>query len=110
MKDVLTFENPWPKHFEGELNGYENYVGTAIFKNSKFDMSKMGPPPGEGGEGSEGDGPPAGKPMENPLSLTEAVAFTHELTKKLGGEFVFGITGDYLENGRNRPGNCPDRP
>ena len=97
MKDVLTFENPWPKHFEGELNGYENYVGTAIFKNSKFDMSKMGPPPGEGGEGSEGDGPPAGKPMENPLSLTEAVAFTHALTKKLGGEFVFGITGDYLE-------------
>lgn len=100
MKDVLTFENPWPKHFEGELNGYENYVGTAIFKNSKFDMSKMGPPLGEDGGpegGPEGDGPPAGMPMENPLSLTEAVVFTHELTKKLGGEFVYGITGDYLE-------------
>ena len=39
MKDVITFENPWPKHFEGELNGYLNYVGTAIFRNSKFDMS-----------------------------------------------------------------------
>ena len=98
MKDVLTFENPWPKHFEGELGGYENYVGTAIFKNSKFDMSKMGPPPDEeGGPGHEGDGPPAGMPMENPLSLTEAVVFTHELTKKLGGEFIYGITGDYLE-------------
>ena len=25
------------------------------------------------------------------------MVFTHELTKKLGAEFVFGITGDYLE-------------
>ena len=96
MKDVLTFENPWPKHFEGELNGYENYVGTAIFKNSKFDMSMMGPPPGaEDGE-KPGEQPPK-RPMGAPLSMTEAVVFTHELTKKMGGEFVYGITGDYLE-------------
>lgn len=95
LKDVMTFENPWPRHFEGELGGYHNYVGTAIFKNTKFDLSKMGPPPGEDGDGQE-DPPPEG-PHENPLSLTEAVVFTHELTKKLGAEFVFGITGDYLE-------------
>lgn len=94
LKDVMTFENPWPKHFEGELNGYHNYVGTAIFKNTKFDMSKMGPPPGEG-DGQ--DGPPPEGPHENPLSLTEAVVFTHQLTKELGAEFVYGITGDYLE-------------
>ena len=96
MKDVLTFENPWPKHFEGELNGYENYVGTAIFKNSKFDMSMMGPPPGA----EDGEKPreqPPKRPMGAPLSMTEAVVFTHELTKKMGGEFVYGITGDYLE-------------
>ena len=96
LKDVMTFENPWPKHFEGELNGYHNYVGTAIFKNTKFDMSKMGPPPGEG-EGDGQEGPPPEGPHENPLSLTEAVVFTHQLTKDLGAEFVYGITGDYLE-------------
>ncbi len=99
MKDVLTFENPWPKHFTGELNGYRNYVGTAIFKNSKFDVSQMAPP--AEGDGPEGE-PPKGKmPPMTPLSLTEAVVFTHELTKKLGAEFVFGVTGDYLEKDDN---------
>lgn len=100
MKDVMTFENPWPKHFEGELNGYDNYVGTAIFKNTKFDMSAFGPPPEakEGEPPKNPDGPPKGaKPHGMPLSLTEAVVFTHELTKKMGGKFFFGITGDYLE-------------
>ena len=100
MKDVLTFENPWPKHFEGELNGFENYVGTAIFKNSKFDMSMMGPPPGaEDGE-KPGEQPPK-RPMGAPLSLTEAIVYTHGLIRELGGEFVYGITGDYLEKDEN---------
>ena len=103
MKDVMTFDNPWPKYFTGELGGYRNYVGTAIFKNTQFDMSQMGPPPeGEGPEsgpegGPEGGPPKGGMPPMSPLSMTEAVVFTHELTKKLGGQFVFGITGDYLE-------------
>ena len=98
MKDVLTFENPWPKNFTGELNGYRNYVGTAIFKNSKFDFSMMGPPP-EAAENapSGGDKKPPKRPMGAPLSLTEPIVFTHGLIKELGGEFVFGVTGDYLE-------------
>lgn len=101
MKDVMTFENPWPKHFEGELNGYDSYVGTAIFKNSKFDPSMMPPLPEErpdgNGEAPDPSAPKPKMPMGAPQSLTEAVVFTHELTKKLGAEFVFGITGDYLE-------------
>lgn len=100
MKDVITFENPWPKHFEGELNGYDNYVGTAIFKNSKFDMSMMGPPPAEDGDKKDEKEPPK-MPMGAPLSLTEAIVYTHGLIKELGGEFVFGITGDYLEQDEN---------
>ena len=105
MKDVLTFMNPWPKHFEGELNGYRNYVGTAIFRNSKFDMSMMGPPPGEGdGEGPAG--PPPGEdkegerpkmPMGSPLSMTESIQFQHSMIRDMGGEIIFGITGEYLE-------------
>ena len=98
MKDVLTFENPWPKNFTGELNGYNNYVGTAIFKNSKFDFSMMGPPPEEDGDKKpESEKEPPKRPMGAPLSLTEPIVFTHGLIKELGGEFVFGITGDYLE-------------
>lgn len=92
LKDVLTFENPWPKRFTGELNGYHNYVGTAIFKNPRFDFSQMEPPPGEG----EAQPKPS-RPREDPMSLTEAIVFTHGLIRELGGEFVFGITGDYLE-------------
>lgn len=101
IKDVLTFENPWPKNFEGELNGFYNYVGTAIFKNSKFDPSMMGPPPGGEAE-KQGDGKqrPA-RPMCAPLSLTEAIVYTHGLIQELGGTFVFGVTGDYLEKDAN---------
>ncbi len=36
-------------------------------------------------------------PPGSPLSLTEAVVYTHQLTESLGGQFVYGITGDYLE-------------
>ena len=104
MKDVMTFMNPWPKHFQGELNGFNNYVGTAIFKNSKFDMSKMGPPPGMEEEGGPGGPPPQegkdGQPPKmpgNPLSMTESIQFTHGLIRGMGGEFLFGITGEYLE-------------
>ena len=98
MKDVLTFENPWPKNFTGELNGYNNYVGTAIFRNSKFDFSAFGPPPTEeGSKKPEDKKDPPKRPMGAPLSLTEPIVYTHGLIKDLGGEFVFGITGDYLE-------------
>ena len=103
MKNVMTFMNPWPKHFEGELNGYRNYVGTAIFRNSKFDFSKMGPPPEMDEDGPGGPPPQEGKDGEppkmpgNPLSMTESIQFTHGMIRDMGGQFVFGITGEYLE-------------
>lgn len=103
MKDVVTFMNPWPKHFEGELNGFQNYVGTAVFRNSKFDMSMMGPPaamdePGAGGPPpAEVKGGERPKMPISPLSMTESIQFTHGLIRDMGGEFVFGITGEYLE-------------
>lgn len=105
MKDVMTFMNPWPKHFEGELNGFRNYVGTAIFKNSKFDRSMMGPPPGMDEQDGPG-GPPSQAEKKDreppkmpgaPLSMTESIVYTHGMIQDMGGEFVFGITGEYLK-------------
>ncbi len=105
MKDVMTFMNPWPKHFEGELNGFRNYVGTAIFKNSKFDRSMMGPPPGMDEQDGPGGPPPQAEKKDReppkmpgaPLSMTESIVYTHGMIQDMGGEFVFGITGEYLE-------------
>ena len=142
IKDCIrVFMLDKPKHFDGELNGYNNYVGTAMFSNSAMaEMMKngfpggpgeggpggpegpegFGGPPGEGGPGGPGGAPgegpggpgpgPGGEDEEqggngrmggpgggNPMSLLEAVEFTHGLMKDMGVEFHFGITGEQLE-------------
>ncbi len=127
IKDSISvFMLDKPRHFDGELNGYNNYVGTAIFANSEMaEMMKNGGPGGEGpggpgGPGGEGGpGGPGGAPdglggprgedeeggngrsgpgqHANPMSLLEAVEYTHGLMKEMGVRFHYGITGEQLE-------------
>lgn len=62
------FMNPQPKYFEGELNGYKNFIGTMIFDK---------------------------KNREN--GLAQAMKDTIELFEKAGGVTHFATTGCYLE-------------
>lgn len=98
IKDnIMVFMDPKPKYFEGELNGYYNYVGTAIFKNTAMaemsgpphfmdmDDDHDGPPPMDGAPG-EGPGGPGG-PGEGPGGPGEGPGGGHEGgTPGLGGE------------------------
>lgn len=73
FKDAISiFMHPKPKRFEGELNGYYNFIGTAVFDDH------IG------------------------LSLADAVHYTHRLIAGQGVEFHFNIEGEQLETDGGR--------
>ncbi len=129
IDSIEIFMSPKPKYFTGELNGYRNYVGDAMFCNTQ--AKKMGAfpggpgGPGEGPDGPGGPGQGPGGPAEGsdaggpdrmpntgeeeggngrsgpggfqPMSLLEAMEFTHEYIEQRGVRFFYGITGEQLE-------------
>ena len=72
-RGIHLFMNPSPKHFEGEVNDYKNFIGTMIF--NKTDKS---------------------------LSLAQAIKDTIALFEEKGGRADFGMTACYLEKDGDR--------
>ena len=72
-ESVHIFMNPAPSHFEGDINGYKNFIGTVIFnKNNKE------------------------------LGLAQAIKDTIDLFEKSGGLTRFATTACYLEKSADR--------
>lgn len=94
IKDnIRIFMNPKPKYFDGELHGYKNFVGTAIFTATKLPAWMEKPKPEHTGEEKPEDDI-APKRFQ---SLTEAVVETHQMLKKGGVQFFYGISGEQVE-------------
>lgn len=92
IKDnIRIFMNPRPRHYAGELHGFKNFVGTAIFTATKLPEWMNHPRPGKEKQPDEDIAP------RRFQSLTEAVVENHRLMKDGGVRFFYGISGEQVE-------------